>query len=193
MRSGMMRVVLLFLIVITLSPGPDRTLGAQSNAPNLDEMKREMKVFEAVINETAVQTFAPPFGLLEKAQGSYLSDYGVIFNLEVNLYPMRMPNMFNVQPPTKDEIEKARKAKLERIGIIKRTMPRLLADHAGALHEFPREDSVAVIVHLFHFQPEGENLPTQIVIQAKRSDLDQYSDRKISYEQFLSHVKISEL
>jgi len=169
------------------------TLGAQSPAPNLNALKSEMKVFEAVINETTVQTFAPPFGLLEKAKGTYLSDFGVIFSLEVNLYPVRMPNMFNVQPPTKEEVEKARKVKLERIGIIKQTMPRLIADHGSGLRNFPPEESVAVIVHLFHFQPEGENLPTQIIIQVKRSDLDQYSERKLTYEQFLSHVKFSEL
>lgn len=193
MHFGTMKVARVPLVGIALSLTLVQTLGAQSTAPNLSPLKGEMKVFEAVINETVVQTFSPPFGLLEKAQGTYLSDYGVIFSLEVNLYPVRMPNMFNVQPPTKDEVEKARKAKLERIGIIKHTIPRLLADHADALHDFPPEESVAVIVHLFHFQPEGENLPTQIVIQVKRSDLDQYSERKISYEQFLSHVKFSEL
>ncbi|HLY62731.1 MAG TPA: hypothetical protein VKV95_18460 [Terriglobia bacterium] len=193
MQSGTLRLVRLSPVVIALSLVLAQTLGAQTSAPNLNPLKGEMKVFEAVINETLVQTFAPPFGLLEKAQGSYLSDYGVIFSLEVNLYPVRMPNMFNLQPPTKDEVEKARKAKLERIAIIKRTMPRLLADHASALHDFPSEESVAVIVHLFHFQPEGENLPTQLVIQVKRSDIDQYSDRKLSYDQFLTHVKFSDL
>jgi hypothetical protein len=193
MDSKTKKVAWRFLAVFILPLALVRTLGAQSPAPNLNALKGEMKVFEAVINETVVQTFAPPFGLLEKAQGTYLSDYGVIFSLEVNLYPVRMPNMFNVQPPTKDEVEKARKTKLERIGIIKQTMPRLLADQASALREFPAEESVAIIVHLFHFQPEGENLPTQMVIQVKRSDLDQYSERKLSYEQFLSHVKFSEL
>jgi hypothetical protein len=182
------RSLAVFTLLLTLA----RTLGAQSPAPNLSGLKGEIKVFEAVINETIVQTFAPPFGLLEKAKGTYLSDFGVIFSLEVNLYPVRIPNMFNVRPPTKEEVEKARKAKLERIGIIKQTMPRLLADHVNALREFPSGESVAVIVHLFHFQAEGENLPTQIIIEVKRSDLDLYSDRKLSYEQFLSHVKFSE-
>jgi hypothetical protein len=192
MHSETKRATWRFLALFILPLALVRTVGAQTPAPNLNALKGEMKVFEAVINETVVQTFAPPFGLLEKAQGTYLPDYGVIFNLEVNLYPVRVPNMFNVQPPTKEEVEKARKAKLERIGIIKQTMPRLLADHASALREFPPEESVAVIVHLFHFQAEGENLPTQMVIQVKRSDLDQYSERKLSYEQFLSHVKFSE-
>lgn len=193
MHSKTKRAVWRSLAVIALPLVLVRTLGAQTPAPNLNALKGEMKVLEAVINETTVQTFAPPFGLLEKTKGTYLSDFGVIFSLEVNLYPMRMPNMFNARPPTKEEVEKARKAKLERIRIIKQTMPRLLADHASALREFPPEESVAVIVHLFHFQAEGENLPTQLVIQVKRSDLDQYSERKLSYEQFLSHVKFSEL
>ena len=161
--------------------------------PSHGILKAQMRVLEAVINETIGQTFAPPFGLLEKAKGTYLADFGVAFSLEVNLYPLRVPNMFNVIPFTKEELEKARKAKLERIGIIKQAVPRLLADHASALREVPPEESVAVIVHLFHFQAEGEKLPTQIVIQVKKRDLDQYWEKKLSYGELREKVKVLEL
>lgn len=161
--------------------------------PSYGILKVQMRVLEAVINETMGQTFAPPFGLLEKAKGTYLPGFGVAFSLEVNLYPLRVLNMFNVSPLTKEELEKARKAKLERMGIIKQAVPRLLADHASALREVPPEESVAVIVHLFHFQAEGEKLPTQIVIQVKKRDLDQYWEKKLSYGEFREKVKVLEL
>lgn len=161
--------------------------------PSYGILKVQMRVLEAVINETMGQTFAPPFGLLEKAKGTYLPGFGVAFSLEVNLYPLRVLNMFNVSPLTKEELEKARKAKLERMGIIKQAVPRLLADHASALREVPPEESVAVIVHLFHFQAEGEKLPTQIVIQVKKRDLDQYWEKKLSYGELREKVKVLEL
>ena len=58
---------------------------------NFSALKGEMKVFEAVIDGTMAQIFAPPFGLLEKTQGTYLPGFGLAFSLEVNLYPMRVP------------------------------------------------------------------------------------------------------
>ena len=156
-------------------------------------LKAQMKVLEAVINETLGQTFAPPFGVLEKAKGSYLPDFGVVFSVEVNLYPMRVPNPFDMRPSSKEELEKARKAKLERIGIIKQAVPRLLADHASTLRELSANDSIAVVVHLFDTPTEGENLPSQIVIEVKKRDLEQYWDKNLSFEGFRGKVSTLEL
>lgn len=156
-------------------------------------LKAQMKVLEAVINETMAQTFAPPFGVLENAKGSYLPDFGVVFSLEVNLYPVRVPNPFDMRPLSKEELEKARRAKLERIGIIKQVVPRLLADHASALRELSANDSIAVVVHLFYFQLEGDNLPSQIVMEVKKRDLEQYWNKKLSFEDFRGKVSTLEL
>src|SRR5208337_2458571 len=109
----------------------------------------EMKVIEAVIDGTMAQTFAPPFGLLEKTQGTYLPGFGLAFSLEVNLYPLRAPNPFNMAPLSKAELEKAEKVKRERIATVKESVPRLLADHAMSLRDLGSADSVAVVVHLF--------------------------------------------
>lgn len=158
-----------------------------------DDLKAQMKVMEAVINETMAQTFEPPFGVLEKAKGTFLPDFGVVFMLEVNLYPVRIPNMFDTRPPSRDELEKARKTKLLRIGVIKQTVPRLLADHASTLRGISSDESIAVVVHLFHFQAEGESLPTQIVMEIKKRDLEQYWDKKLSFEELRAKLKTLEL
>jgi hypothetical protein len=62
-----------------------RSVVAQTPPSNLAALKAEMKVFEAVIDGTMAQTFAPPFGLLENAKGVYLPGFGLAFSLEVNL------------------------------------------------------------------------------------------------------------
>ncbi len=168
-------------------------LAAQTGSPNLTALKGEMKVFEAVINETMVQTFAPPFGLLEKAKGAYLPGFGLVFSLEVNLTPVRVPSPFNFQPLSKEELAKAQKMRLERLGIIRTKVPRLLADHAAGLRDVSSDEFVAVVVHLFPLPNEDEKLPSQIVLEVKKSDLDQYAERKLSYGEFEKKLSVLEL
>ena len=167
--------------------------GQAQSPSNLSALKGEMKVFEAVIDGTMAQTFAPPFGLLEKTQGTYLPGFGLAFNLEVNLYPTRVPNPFDMRPLSKAELDKAQKMKLERIATIKQSVPRLLADHAMSLRSLSADDSVAVVVHLFELQPGDTKLPDQLVIETRKSDLNQFWDKKISYEELVGKIKVLEL
>ena len=171
---------------------PLRCVRAQS-PPNFSALKGEMKVFEAVIDGTMAQTFAPPFGLLEKTKGTYLPGFGVAFSLEVNLYPLRTPNPFNMTPLSKTELDKAQKVKLERIATVKESIPRLLADHAISLRDLGSDDSVAVVVHLFEVEPGETKFPDQLVIETKKSDLAQFWDKKISYAELIAKTKILEL
>jgi len=188
-RSG--RVVMVGLACWLLSLWCVR---AQSPPSNLSALKAEMKVFEAVIDGTMAKTFAPPFGLLEKTKGTYLPGFGLAFSLEVNLYPLRVPNPFvNMSPLSKAELEKAQKVKLERIAIIKQSVPRLLADHAMSLRDLASDDYVAVVVHLFDMEPAEDRFPGQLVIEARKSELDQLWDKKISYQELVAKIKILEL
>jgi len=165
---------------------------AQSPPSNISALKAEMKVFEAVIDGTMAQTFAPPFGLLEKTQGTYLPGFGLAFSLEVNLYPLRAPSPFNVTPLSKAELDKAQKAKRERIATIKESVPRLLADHAMSLRDLSSDDFVAVVVHLFGVQSGDTDFPDQLVIETKKSDLDHFWDKKISYQELTAKMRILE-
>ena len=163
---------------------PSATFGA---------LKGEMKVFEAVIDGTMSQTFAPPFGLLEKTQGTYLPGFGLAFSLEVNLYPMRAPTPFNMAPLSKAEIEKAQKVKHDRIITVKESIPRLLADHAMSLRDLDANDSIAVVVHLFEVDTGESKFPEQIIVAIRKADLDQFWDKKISYRDLLGKMKVLEL
>jgi hypothetical protein len=96
-------------------------------------------------------------------------------------------------PLSKAEIEKAQKVRLERIATVKESVPRLLVDHAMSLRDLSPDDSVAVVVHLFEMQPGDIKLPDQLVIESRKSDLDQFWDKKISYEELVGKMKILEL
>ena len=187
-RSG--RVVMVGLACWLLSLWCVR---AQSPPSNLSALKAEMKVFEAVIDGTMAKTFAPPFGLLEKTKGTYLPGFGLVFSLEVNLYPLRAPNPFDMSPLSKAELDKAQKAKHERLATIKESVPRLLADHAISLRDLGSDDSVAVAVHLFEVQSGDTKFPDQLVIETRKSDLDQFWDKKISYKELVAKMKVLEL
>jgi len=169
---------------------PQWSVWAQSPPSNLGALKGEMKVIEAVIDGTMAQTFAPPFGLLETTKGTYLPGFGLAFSLEVNLYPLRSPNPFNLTPLSKAELDKAHKVSLERIATIKEAVPRLLADHAMSLRDLSSGDSVAVVVHLFGTHTDEFKIPDQLVIEAKKSDLDQFWDKKISYQELTARMTI---
>jgi hypothetical protein len=165
---------------------------AQSPPSNLRALKGEMKVIEAVIDGTMAQTFALPFGLLETTKGTYLPGFGLAFSLEVNLYPLRSPNPFDMTPLSKAELDKAHKVTLERITTIKESVPRLLADHAMSLRDLSSSDSVAVVVHLFELHSDDVKIPDQLIIEAKKSDLDQFWDKKISYQELTARMTILE-
>jgi len=170
-----------------------RSVAAQSPPPKLTALKGEMKVFEAVIDGTMAQIFAPPFGLLEKTKGTYLPGFGLAFSLEVNLSPLRPPTPFDTHPRSEVELEKARKIEVGRIAMIKDAVPRLLADHAMSLRDLGLDDSVAVTVHLFQMEPGVTEVPGQLVIESKKSDLERFWDKKISYQELVGKITILEL
>jgi hypothetical protein len=187
-KAGMLGVAV--LVVFGL---PVRWARGQSAPSHLADLKGQMKVFEAIVDQTMSQTFSFPFGLLEKTQGAYLPSFGLVFSLEVNLYPMRSPNPFDTRPLTEAELDRAQKVKTQRITIIKEAVPRLLADHAISLRNLGPDDYVAVVVHLFEVNLGDTKLPGQVVIEAKKSDLDQFWDKKISYPQLVAKIKIVEI
>jgi len=180
------------LICLACWPLGVRCVNGQWPTANVSALKGEMKVFEAVIDGTMAQTFAPPFGLLEKTQGTYLPGFGLAFSLEVNLYPMRSPTPFNMAPLSRAEVEKAQKVKQDRIVTVKESVPRLLADHAMSLRDLGPNDSIAVVVHLFEVSTGESKLPEQIIIETRKADLDGFWDRKISYRDLLGKMKVLE-
>jgi hypothetical protein len=189
MRNRLERTACLILLTMFGVSGIAAHAQEQTN-PDYPVLLGQMKVMRAVIDETMQQTFAPPFGLLEKTNGTYLPGFGVVFSLEVNLYPLRVPNPFDPRPLGKEELDKARRAEVQRVETIKKTIPRLLADYSRGLREVKAEDSVAVVVHLFQIALQDDKLPTQLVFQVKKSDLEEYWSNKLSYEQLVARTRV---
>ena len=63
--------------------------------------------------------------------------------------------------------------------------------HFAHMHQIA-DETVAVVTHFFQVQTEDDALPTQLIIEVKKLDLDQYENKALSYEQLLGKMKMSE-
>ena len=148
--------------------------GAPQTLPEVDlrGLKVQLQAFQDLVNRSIQQSFEQPFTLLQDAKGSYLPHFGAVFQLEVNLHPMRLISPFDMRPYTPEELRKARDAKLQRVRELKTRLSALLLEHGTKLSEVPPDQGVAIVVHLFNLPSEqSEALPTQLVIETSRAVL----------------------
>ena len=164
--------------------------GAAQAARTLPEMdlralKVQLQVFQDIVNRNIQQSFEQPFTLLQDAKGSYLPHFGAVFQLEVNLHPMRLISPFDMRPYTPEELRKARDAKLQRVRELKALLGALLLEHGVKLSEVPPDQGVAIVVHLFNLPSEqSEGLPTQLVMETNRATLLDAQAQRMTVAEF---------
>src|SRR5215831_19426128 len=90
-----------------------------SGAFDYSGIKKELVVFQGVVDTTVRQLFQGPFPILGSTKGTYLPEYGAVFNLEVNLYQIRHISPFDLRPHTNQELKEAYSAMLKRIETLK--------------------------------------------------------------------------
>ena len=152
---------------------------------DLRALKVQLQVFQDIVNRNMQQSFEQPFTLLQDAKGSYLPHFGAVFQLEVNLHPMRLISPFDMRPYTPEELRKARDAKLERVRELKTRLSALLLEHGVKLSEVPPDQGVAIVVHLFNLPSEqSEGLPTQLVMETNRATLLDAQAQRMTVAEF---------
>ena len=112
-----------------------KAAGAAAAPPDTDRaaLRNQVQQFQETLNRDLQTTFAHPFSLLQDAKGIYLTHYGVIFHMELNLAPLRPLSAFDVRPYTEQELQQARENKLQRIRELKDHLSDLLRQHASEL------------------------------------------------------------
>ena len=153
---------------------------------DMSALKTQLEAFQGIVNRDIAQAFAQPFVLLQDTKGTYLPQFGIVFHLEVNLHPLRSLNMFDLRPYTKEELQKAQEAKIEKVRELKGRLSALLLEHGTELAEaLPADQNVAVVVHLFNMPSErGEGLPTQLVMETSRRALVDAQAQRTSVAEF---------
>jgi len=135
-------------------------------------MRAALRSAEANIDNRIQQvTSRTPFALLGNTRGAYLTGYGAVFTLEVNLMPVAGLSPFR-PAYTPKEIQDLNRQKREKLAALKTGVRQLLVEEASALPHLPAAERIAVVVSLFNYNWEDTTgLPSQIVMQATRQAL----------------------
>jgi hypothetical protein len=130
-----------------------------------------------------------PFYLLGSARGVYLENYGVVFTAEVNL--VMGPSVTPFRPRlNKDEIDRLRQRKLNRLDDLRKLMRDMMIHSAATLKEVPEAEQIVVGVNLFHHSWENTaGLPSQLVMQARRKDLAGFESGRVTAEALAAAIR----
>jgi hypothetical protein len=112
-----------------------------------------------------------PFDLLGSTRGVYLEGYGAVFTAEVNLVAGAVITPFR-PAPDREQIERLRQKKQERVALLKKHMREMLLNLAASLEAVPPSEQIALGVSVFYFSWENrEALPSQVLMRARRQTL----------------------
>ena len=185
-----------FLVVCMLSgSGIPQVRGAGTASINgsfdYSGLKKELTVFQGVVDTTVRQLFQGPFPILGSTKGTYLPEYGAVFNLEVNLYQIRHISPFDLRPHTNQELNDAYNAMLKRVDTLKGALIKVMGEHGPSLQQVKAEDNFTLVVHLFNVEDEAKRpCPSQIILKAKKSALSDYRENKLSLAELTKKVEI---
>ena len=133
-----------------------------------------------------------PFFVLVSTLGVYLEGYGTVFTTQLNLV-----NSANISPFkksfTKEEKERLRKKKADRLPMLRQSMRELLMSSGMQLGKMPAQENVVLAISLFYYSWENTTgLPAQIVLRASRQVLADYQAKRINQAQFDSSLRLQE-
>jgi hypothetical protein len=184
-----------FLILCSALISPIQAQSVASEAPDgtLDfaHIKRDLAVFQGVLDTTLKQSLPGPFQILGSSKGTYLPDYGVVFSLEANVYQIRRLSPFDMRPHTQKELSDAHDLMMTRSELVKE----LIIGHRGArgtLRQLTRGKSHGDHAPLRALQWGGDPKRNYIalVFSVKESVINEYRETKINLDEFAKSVKL---
>ena len=108
--------------------------------------------------------------LLGSTRGVYLEGYGAVFTAEVNLVANPISLMNTRLTPA--DVARFKQTKLERVGMLKKTLREALASSAASLDTVPGEEKMTIVAFLDHFPWEDMNgVPSQITVEGQKKAL----------------------
>lgn len=154
-------------------------------------IKKDLAVFQGVLDATLRQSLPGPFPILGSIKGTYLPEYGAVFSLEINVYQIRQLSPFDLRPHTEKELKDAHQQMLNRIELVKSQILKVLGEYGSSLEQLNPDDNLTVVVHLFSGGREArQDLPSQLIFNAKKSFIREYRETKLSLDQFAKNVRL---
>ncbi len=178
----------LFLIAVWSS-----FLWAQNTAAQVDypSMKKDLAVFEGVIDTTIKQNISGNFPILSSTKGTYLPEYGAVFSVEVNLFQIRQIFPFSPAPHTQKELDEAYSLMVKRLGTLKEVLVKAIGEHGTSLQQLKPEQNLTVVMHLFNVEQQiKQPVPTQVIFKVRRSLISQYRENRMPLAEFSRQMEI---
>ena len=172
---------------------PDSETGGPPASVPVDpaQLRGQIEQFQAVIENTLRQSAGST--LLSAPRGAFLEDYGAVFSTEASLYRIRLITPFDRRPYSRDELDKAHQAALERLEGLKEGMRQAVAEHGSLLGQLKPSHRLAVIVHLYNGVGDPRRpLPSQLIFKTGAASVGDYLEGKITREELVRQVRISQ-
>jgi hypothetical protein len=163
---------------------------APKTKSDLEELKKQIELFETVLNQSLTQAFGGPYDMLDKGRGAYLPGYGAVFTFEVSLSPLQNMGPFS-PPPTPKSEEMQREQENRRRDKAKGVAQQVLTNFGQIIRQLAPDESVAVIIHAVAAHP-GKVERSTIVVSAQKSLIDQRQDNTIDQAEFVRKLTTTE-
>ena len=155
------------------------------------QLRGQIGQFQAVIEDALRQDIRST--VLSTPRGAYLEGYGAVFSTEASLYRLRPLTPFSPGPYSRQELEEAYKAALERVERLKSNLRRAVAEHGSLLEQLRPDHTLAVIVHLYNGVPDpARPYPSQLIVKAGAGSVTDYREGRITMEELAGRVRISQ-
>jgi hypothetical protein len=163
---------------------------AGANPPvSLPQMRNDIQIFEAILDQALDQVFSNPFALVERAKGVYLADYGTTFTFLINIKTATMQTPFGTIRRSEAADPKQREMKVEEL---RQRIINILASYGNAINQLRDADAVTVVAHIVdqNFSTKSQN--KTIIIKVLKRDLMAITARQIGAPEFRKRVQIVE-
>jgi hypothetical protein len=179
--------LLLFTLCAAMVPAFPQT-GTQAPV-NLQQMRNDIQIFEAILDQALDQVFSNPFALVERAKGAYLADYGATFTFLINIKAATMETPFGTIRRPESADPKLREQKVEEL---RQRIVNILGSYGNAIGQLRETDAVAVVAHVVdqNFSTKTQN--KTIIIKVLKRDLIVMAARQTAAAEFRKKVHIVE-
>lgn len=180
----------------TSPPAPDAGAAPDTATPAVAPVDRvrlrgQIEQFQAAIENALSQGVRST--VLSAPRGAYLEGYGAVFSTEASLYRIRPITPFSRKPYSRQELEQAHQAALERVDRLKENLRQAVAEHGSLLEQLQPSHTLAVIVHLYNGVADpGRPYPSQLIFEASAGSVDDYRQGRITMDELAGQVRISQ-
>lgn len=193
---GKKRHFIILLVLLGLVPaafpltGLEREQNGVNDRVDLSSARREIEVFEAIINNLLNTAFTAPYALSQKTKGAYLPGYGVAFNFLINIHRALVNTPFG---QTRTGVDISPEQKRKRIEDLKDRLTRLLLDQGDSLRQVKKDEFVTIVAFFEDRNfPDEESQNKTVVMSIFKKDLDELARREDRLKDFKQRMKIIE-